>query len=84
MTAKKARKVARKPPAPSGNTTGVETTAMVEMVLNHHLPTLLVLPPGVYFNPGPEESVQTYLNRWVAGEEMPDVEGSSPSTMSTA
>ncbi|KAF0888399.1 hypothetical protein E2562_014217 [Oryza meyeriana var. granulata] len=33
-----------------------------------------VLPPGVYFNPTPEEAVHNYLNRWIAGEEIPEVD----------
>uniref|UniRef100_J3NBU6 NAC domain-containing protein n=1 Tax=Oryza brachyantha TaxID=4533 RepID=J3NBU6_ORYBR len=32
-----------------------------------------VLHPGVYFNPTLEEAVRNYVNRWITGEELPEV-----------
>uniref|UniRef100_A0A0E0FA36 NAC domain-containing protein n=1 Tax=Oryza meridionalis TaxID=40149 RepID=A0A0E0FA36_9ORYZ len=36
--------------------------------------TAVELPPGVYFNPTREEAMHHYLNRWIAGKTIPEME----------
>ena len=50
--------------APPGNTNNVPPS-----------PQPLELPPSVYFNPRPEESMYNYLHRCIAREEILDTKG---------